>query len=159
MTGVLHAAARRTAGLYLALLLGANLAWEAAHVRLYTLWAEAPPREVWRAVLHCTAGDGVLGAAALGAALLLARARGWPARRFAPVTILATLLGVAATVAIEWLAVEVRGRWAYAPAMPRVPPLETGLTPLLQWIVLPPLLLLAARRLAARPTPSAGGTR
>ena len=105
--------------------------------------------EIARAVLHCTVGDGVLGAAALGAALLLTRARGWPAERFGRVALVATLLGVAATAAIEWLAVEVQGRWAYAPAMPRLPPLGTGLTPVLQWTVLPPLCLLAARYLAA----------
>jgi hypothetical protein len=139
----------RTAAVHVALLLGANLLWEAAHVRLYTLWEEGSRVEIARAVLHCTVGDGVLGAAALGAALLLTRARGWPAERFGRVALVATLLGVAATAAIEWLAVEVQGRWAYAPAMPRLPPLGTGLTPVLQWTVLPPLCLLAARYLAA----------
>lgn len=141
-------AALGTAAAYLGLLLLANLAWEAAHVRLYTLWTEATPAEVGRAVLHCTAGDGVLGAAALGAALLLTGARGWPAEGFGRVAALATLLGVAATVAIEWAAVEVLGRWAYAPAMPRLPVLGTGLTPVLQWMALPPLCLWAARRWA-----------
>lgn len=150
-------AALRIAGAYVVLLLAANLAWEATHVRLYTLWTEAAPGEVARAVLHCTVGDGALGAAALGAALALTGARGWPVERFGRVVLVATLLGVAATVAIEWLAVEVWGRGDYAPAMPRLPPLGTGLTPVLQWAVLPPLLLPAARRMAAAPRRAAGG--
>jgi len=33
-------------------------------------------------------------------------------------------------------------------AMPRMPSLRTGLAPVLQWLVLPILCLLAARRLA-----------
>ena len=135
---------------YVLLLIGANLVWEATHVRLYTLWAEASAGAVARAVLHCMAGDGLLGAAALGLALTLTRARRWPAERFGRVAFVATLLGVVATVAIEWFAVEAWGRWAYAPAMPRLPPLGTGLTPLLQWLVLPPLCLWSARRLAPR---------
>jgi hypothetical protein len=37
--------------------------------------------------------------------------------------------------------------WDYADAMPRVPPLGTGLAPLLQWLVAPPVALrLAGRR-------------
>jgi hypothetical protein len=158
MAAALHPAALRTAAAYVLLLLGANLAWEAAHVRLYTLWTEASAAELLRAILHCTAGDAVLGASALGTAALLAGAHGWPGERFGRVTVLATLLGLAATVVIEWLAVEAWGRWAYAPAMPRLPPLGTGLTPVLQWAILPPLLLPAARRLATACQRVAGET-
>jgi len=39
----------------------------------------------------------------------------------------------------------VRGSWAYTPAMPRVPPLGTGLAPLLQWLLLPTMSLVWAR--------------
>ena len=149
-------AAIATASIYIALLLAANLAWEGAHVRLYTLWNEASPGEVARAVLHCTAGDGVLGAAALWAALALTGARAWPDERFGLVALVTTLLGVAATVIIEWLAVEVLGRWAYTPAMPRLPPLGTGLTPVLQWVLLPTPCLWAARRLVSASRRSRG---
>lgn len=131
---------------YLALLLIASLGWEAAHVRLYTLWTEAAPGEIWRAVLHCTAGDGLLGAASLGAALLLTRAWAWPLLRFWRVSLMATLLGVVATIGLEFLSVEVLARWAYAPKMPRLPLLGTGLTPVLQWALLPPLCLWAVRK-------------
>jgi hypothetical protein len=136
-------AALLMAGRYLALLLLANLAWEVAQLRLYTLWSEARPGEIAWAVVHCTVGDGIIGAATLGAAMLLTASWRWPAQGFGRVAVAATMLGLAATVALEWLNVELWRNWAYAAAMPRVPPLGTGLSPLLQWLLLPPLCFLA----------------
>jgi hypothetical protein len=139
-------AAVTVAGRYLALLLLANLAWELAQLPLYTLWSEARPGEIAWAILHCTVGDGIIGVATLGAAVLLTAAWGWPVQGFGRVAVAATALGVAATVALEWLNVELWRNWAYAAAMPRVPPFGTGLSPLLQWLLLPPLCFLAAGR-------------
>jgi hypothetical protein len=56
-----------------------------------------------------------------------------------------------------WLAVEVWGRWADAPAMSRQPPPGMGFTPLRQGEVLPPLVLFAARRVTASPGRGDGG--
>ena len=56
-----------SAGLWSALAFGFNLAWEIAHVRLYTLWTgDDGPGVAW-ALLHCTLGDVLI---ALGAFLL-----------------------------------------------------------------------------------------
>lgn len=149
-------AAPHLAGRYLALLLGANLAWEIAQLPLYALWDEGRPAEIAFAVLHCTVGDVAVGAAALGAAIVLTRSWRWPATGFGHVVGAATAFGVAATIVLEWLNVEVRGAWAYAEAMPRIPPLGTGLTPVLQWLILPPLCLAAARHLTQRPAQAHG---
>ncbi len=48
----------------------------------------------------------------------------------------------------EWFNVTVRGSWTYAPAMPRLPPLGTGLAPLLQWLAVPSVAFALARRKA-----------
>lgn len=140
--------AARVAARYLLLLAGASLAWEIAQLPLYTLWQERSRSEIAWAVLHCTAGDVAVGAAALGAAVVLAGARRWPEQGFAGVAAAATAAGVAATLVLEWLNVEVWRNWAYAEAMPRLPPFGTGLSPVLQWLLLPPLCFLAARRQA-----------
>ena len=69
------------------------------------------------------------------------------ARRFVAVHIAA---GIAATVLLEWLNVDVLERWTYAHRMPTI--LGTGLTPVIQWLLLPPLVLwLAVRHLGLRP--------
>ncbi len=141
-------AAPAMAGRYLTLLLIANLVWEIAQLPLYTPWREDSPREIASAVLHCTLGDGIIGTASLASAWVLTRAWGWPEQGFRKVAIAATFLGAGAAVVLEWLNVELWRSWSYDAAMPRLPPLGTGLSPVLQWLLLPPLCLLAARRLA-----------
>jgi hypothetical protein len=46
----------------------------------------------------------------------------------------------------EALAIGPLARWSYAPAMPTLPILGTGVVPLLQLIVLPPLTIWFVRR-------------
>jgi hypothetical protein len=141
-------AALAMAGRYLALLLLANLIREVAQLPFYSLWTERSPSEIAQAVLHCTLGDGMIGAASLGAAWLMTGVHDWPEQGFGWVALAATIVGVGVTVVLEWLNVELWRNWSYATAMPRLPPLGTGLTPVLQWLLLPTLCLVAARRLA-----------
>lgn len=144
---------------YLGLMAIASLAWEIAHVPLYTLWQEAAwPTIVW-AVFHCTAGDIAIAGAAMLAALLLFGSSDWPAGGPWRVVIAATVIGAAYTIYSEWLNVEIRGNWAYAAAMPRLPVLGTGLTPFLQWLLLPPLCFVAAARLGSSVRASAESVR
>jgi hypothetical protein len=131
---------------YLPVITVANLLWEVAQLPLYSIWAEEPPGFVLYAVVHCTAGDALIAGGALLIAMCLAAPRGFPTRGFVRVALLATLFGLAYTVFSEWLNTAVRASWAYAPAMPIVPFLGVGLTPFLQWLVLPPLALFLAFR-------------
>lgn len=126
-----------------------SLAWEAAHVRLYTLWTEAGYAYVVFAVLHCTAGDLLIGTLALLASLMLLRAPKLREWRIAPIALLSTLIATSYTIWSEWLNVEIREAWAYAEAMPRLPlgSFELGLSPLLQWLLVPTLSLCTARAL------------
>ncbi|MBR0682914.1 hypothetical protein GXW74_20650 [Roseomonas eburnea] len=79
-------------------------------------------------------------------ALVLAGTPQWPDHAHGRVLALTVVIGLGYTVYSEWLNVEVRGSWAYADAMPRLPMLGTGLAPVLQWALLPPLAMIAARR-------------
>lgn len=125
--------------------LGAHLTWEAAHVPLYTLWEEGTAGEIAFAVVHCTAGDLVIASTCLFAALALLGEPAWPVRQFASVVTLATLVGLAYTVYSEKRNLD-GGSWRYLDSMPMVPVLGVGLTPLLQWTLLPPAGLVWARR-------------
>jgi hypothetical protein len=135
---------------YLPFVAVANLAWEVAHLPLYTLWNEESPREIAFAVVHCTAGDVLIATAALVLALLLFGDHDWPETRVPQVTAATVVLGVCYTVFSEWLNIEVRGSWAYSDLMPVVPVIDTGLSPLLQWIVIPLIAFRWSRRDAAR---------
>ena len=46
-------------------------------------------------------------------------------------------IGVGYTVYSEWLNTTVRKAWAYSELMPTLPMLGTGLSPLLQWLIVP----------------------
>lgn len=126
---------------YLAVSAVAHLAWEAAHVRLYTLWRDGTVGEIRFAVLHCTGGDAMIASAVLLLAwLVLGRPSASRAavRRLAPLVL---LLGLGYTAFSEWYNIAVRGSWAYTTAMPLIPGTGLGLTPMLQWIVVPLLAL------------------
>ena len=72
-----------------------------------------------------------LAAAAALARLFCWRPFGWR------IIFTAIVLGVAYSIFSEWLNVEIRRTWSYTPAMPVLPFLGTGLTPLLQWLIVP----------------------
>jgi len=123
----------------------AHLAWETAHVPLYTIWSEGTGQEIALAVVHCTAGDLAIAACSLFASLILFGNRAWPRRHFTRVAIAALVLGVLHTTYSERANVT-RGAWAYADAMPLVPLLGIGLSPLLQWLVVPGIGFEVVRR-------------
>src|SRR5579859_1022283 len=127
-------AAMRIAFRYIGALAAGNLVWEFAQLPLFTLWRAAGWEYLAFAAVHCWLGDVLIALSCLVLAVVVA-GRGWPQRGYARVAGAAVLMGVSYTVFSEWLNVTVRGSWAYAPSMPRVPLLGTGLSPLLQWIV------------------------
>lgn len=143
---------KKTALAYLLLLVPANLAWEAGQLPLYTVWVTGTHGDQAYAVLHCTVGDAMIALSSLGLAILALRRWEWPSHGFPAVLLGTTAIGVAYTLFSEWLNVEWRGAWAYAVAMPRLPILGTGVTPVLQWLLLPPICLFAARRMARQTT-------
>lgn len=141
----------RTLRRYLAFVAGANLLWEFAHLPLYTIWAKGKVSEIVFAALHCTGGDVLIAAASLLAALLLAGKHGWPRAGYARIAGLTLIFGLSYTLFSEWLNTAVRGSWAYAELMPILPLIGAGLSPVLQWIVIPLAGFVWARRpLAAR---------
>ena len=131
---------------YLVWTVTTHLGWEIVQLPLYTIWTQESLAYNAYAVLHCTAGDVLIAGATLALSLVIAGRGAWPFERFWSVVSLATAAGVGATIYSEWLNTSVRLAWAYSESMPVVPVLGTGLTPLAQWLVLPPLGLWLCRR-------------
>lgn len=103
----------------------------------------------WDAVRECswaTLGDAGLLVGAFWVGAAVQRTRGWMARPRPSAVAAFLATGLLATVVVEWLATEVWHRWEYGPRMLTLPVLGTGVTPLLQWLVLPPLLIWIVRR-------------
>ena len=143
-----RAALRWIAARYLPWLFALNLAWEAAHVRLYTLWQEADVAYIAFSVFHCTLGDLLIGAASLSLAVIIVRAGALPAWRWRTIAVITTLFGVAYTIFSEWMNITLLRSWTYSEAMPtlKLGSFEVGWTPLAQWLVLPSLALYLGRR-------------
>lgn len=121
---------------YLAASVVLHLAWEVVQLPLYTILSDPISKRAF-AVLHCTIGDLMIAGLALLLALALAARVDWPRDGARTVWLLLLFVGAGYTIYSEWLNVNVRGSWAYAPLMPTLPILGTGLSPLLQWIVIP----------------------
>lgn len=117
-----------------------HFAWEMAQGNLFRQMQSMP---FWRATAWCTratAGDFVITTIAFSAAAM-SGGRHWPLirRRLSPAVIFLTV-GILITIGYEIYAVST-GRWAYDAQMPQI--FGIGLSPLLQWIVIP-LLEIAA---------------
>ena len=133
---------------YLPWLAGLNLVWEIAQLPLYTIWTDASAGFMAFAVAHCTLGDLLIGSAALLISLIAGgggASERWRWRRIALGT---ALIGAGYTVFSEWMNLTVLQSWAYSEWMPVIEfaGLRTGLSPLLQWLVVPPLALSLARK-------------
>jgi len=133
---------------YFAFIVPAHLIWEFAHLPLYTIWREGTPGEIIFAAVHCTGGDALIATATLILALLFAGAD-WPRdhRAYWRVAILTIALGVGYTGFSEWLNIVVRESWAYSELMRIIPLVDAGLSPMMQWVIIP----LAAFWWAKRP--------
>lgn len=134
------------AGLWSAIVFVLNLAWEIAHVRLYTIWATSDGWSVAWALLHCTLGDVVIALAMFVLAGMVLGRADWPASRPWAGAAIVMLGATAYTAWSEWYNVYRVGNWGYAASMPMV--FGIGLSPLLQWLVLPPVAVVAHRMLA-----------
>jgi hypothetical protein len=135
---------------YLGVTLVANLVWETVQLPLYTIWTNASAREIAFAVVHCTGGDVLIALSVLTLALICVGTKSWPVEYHRRVLLVTLVLGIGYTIFSEWLNIVVRASWAYSRLMPVVPIINTGLSPLLQWIVVPAFALALARRTAGR---------
>lgn len=133
------------AGLWSALAFVLHLTWEIAHVRLYTIWAAADGMSVAWALLHCSLGDVVIALAMFALAGIVLRRADWPASRPWTGGAIVVIGAMTFTAWSEWYNVYRAGNWGYAASMPMI--VGIGLSPLLQWLILPPVMVGAHRML------------
>ena len=119
-----------------------HFAWEMAHAPLF---APMDRLAFWQATAWCAraaAWDVAISVAAYLAAALMARRVVWIHRRERLPLAMYFAVGLAITIALERWAIAI-GRWQYREAMPTIAGI--GLTPLLQWIVIPAAILAVVR--------------
>jgi hypothetical protein len=135
------------AGLWSALAFVLNLTWEVAQLKLYTIWAAADNMTLARAVFHCTLGDVAIALAMFALASVVLWRTDWPASRPWMGGAIVTIGAMAFAAGSEWYNVYRVGNWGYTASMPMI--FGIGLSPLMQWLILPPVMVGAYRTLGA----------
>lgn len=120
--------------------------WELLQIPTYAGMAQL---DHWTGVLVCTQatlGDAAFALTAFWITSIAARSRRWMSM---PTTwhVLSYLsVGIGLTIGFEYYYTRITHRWTYSELMPLVPPFGTGLSPLVQWVVVPLLVLFVVRR-------------
>lgn len=132
-----------------------HFVWEFLQVPTYAGMAEM---EHWQGIKLCTSatiGDVGFAMIAFWIASLAMRTRHWMESQASLPVVVFIGTGIALTVGFEFYYTQITQRWTYSDLMPLVPPFGTGLSPLLQWLVLPPAVLwMSGRYLAGNPARS-----
>jgi len=124
-----------------------NLVWENAQAFLFRGYGGFA-RHFWICFVG-TLGDIIIVAAIYGAVALLWRDATWYRQISMGQVAFVVMLGITIAVAIEAWALA-SGRWAYD-GMPLVPFTGIGLVPVLQMVILPPLIFAIMRLSSGRP--------
>lgn len=137
---------------YLGVIAAGNLVWETLQLPLYTIWSTGTAREQAFVVVHCTLGDVLIALSTLTLGLIIAGDESWPVGRFWQVAGLALVSAVAYTAFSEWWNVVARPIWAYSDWMPiiSISGVRIGLSPLLQWIVVPTAAFAVTRGVSTK---------
>ncbi len=123
-----------------------HFVWEFVQAPTYAGMAEMKHWDGVKLCMSATFGDAGFALAAFWVASLTARSRDWISASAGLPTAIFLAIGIGLTIGFEYYYTNVSLRWTYSELMPLVPPLGTGLSPLLQWGVLPPAVIWLTRR-------------
>lgn len=123
-----------------------HFVWEFVQVPVFAGMAEMAHWEAIKLCMSATFGDVGFALTAFWIASLAARSRNWLLRPQRLQILIFMGVGIALTVGFEYYYTNVSLRWTYSDAMSLVPPFGTGLSPLMQWLIIPPLVIWLTRR-------------
>ena len=125
-----------------------NFPWETLQAPLFVGMGEASYSIAIRGCLRATLGDAAIMLLAYWIISLAIRNRRWVLAPHAAHLIWFIALGVLITAVIEWLATHGHwiASWTYSAGMLVVPGVGIGLSPLLQWVIVPLLVMWFVRR-------------
>ena len=118
--------------------------WEGLHSYFYIFpdGFAAYPRFCW----YCVGGDVLIALGSFFIVSLIFRSRKWILNPTKLQTTLFILAGTLYTIGSEYVHVNLAGTWQYSNLMPIIPLINVGLTPVLQWIVIPLIVIFIIKR-------------
>ena len=123
-----------------------NFIWEMLQMPLFSFYDEASVIGINIACIQASAGDALMLVVAYWILAGLLKSRQWIFHLNSKRMIMFLVPGIVFTIMAEALATGPLHRWEYAELMPTLPYLGTGLVPIVQWLILPPLVLLVVKR-------------
>lgn len=122
-----------------------NFTWEVLQTPFFDDRGEEFTTILWYRI-HCTLGDILITLGCFWLVSIIFRSRAWFLSLTRNKILLFIGLGVIYTVFSEIRNVRIIQSWGYSELMPVMPFIGVGLVPVLQWIVVPLLLILILKR-------------
>ncbi|MBA7672091.1 hypothetical protein ES703_80263 [subsurface metagenome] len=122
-----------------------NFVWEVLQTPFFVDISTEINTIIWYR-FHCTLGDVMISLAGFWFVALILRSRSWFLNPTKKKLLLFVAFGVSYTIFSEIKNVSLNKLWAYSDFMPVVPYIDVGIVPLIQWIIIPPLLVFIVRR-------------
>lgn len=122
-----------------------HFVWEFVQAPTYSGMVEMNHWDGIKLCMSATFGDVGFALMAFILTSLAARSRHWYARPAAWQYLVYLGVGLGLTVGFEHYYTQVSLRWTYSDLMPLIPPLGTGLSPVLQWLIVPLLVIWFTR--------------
>lgn len=127
-----------------------NFVWEMLQMPLFSYPVNSSLARINLACIQASAGDAAMIVIAFWVVVFLQKDRDWYLHPTVRSIALFLLPGLIITIVFEAMATGPLNRWAYANSMPTLPGLGTGLAPMAQWLLLPPLILFIVRHQVRR---------
>jgi hypothetical protein len=121
-----------------------NFFWEVVQTYFYTMKDSAFGTMIY-GWIHCTLGDVVITLGSFWLVSIVSHNRRWFLRLNRVNFVGFIMVGIIYTFLSEWLNVNIFKSWGYNESMPIIPLIKVGLTPFLQWMVIPPVAILLVR--------------
>ncbi len=119
-----------------------NLLWEAIQAPLFVFDQQSSTFLLTGCLLFCSGVDAFMTLTSYCALSVVARSRYWFLARRLSHWVSFVGIGLVLALASEYTAIHYRNLWQYSERMLVVPGLDIGLTPILQWLILPPVVLV-----------------
>ena len=118
-----------------------NFVWEMVQAPLFVGAPESAYSKVLKGCSAATFGDVIISLFIYHLAAAFYGSRDWGIRKNRRSIIRYVGAGIAVTIVFEILFTQIWVRWTYLKVMPVIPLVHVGLTPILQWALIPPTVL------------------
>jgi hypothetical protein len=122
-----------------------NFVWEVLQTPFFLDISTEINTIIWYR-FHCTLGDVMISLAGFWFVALISKTRTWFLNPTKVRLLLFVAFGVSYTIFSEIKNVSLNKLWGYSNLMPIIPGIEVGVIPLIQWIIVPLLLVFIVRR-------------